>query len=167
MGVRVRCIRENCRRRREGAFLTQVNIIILMEKKQNMRMNQITTKMKELEIMVVEERVGCCGNLNVHLIISRGFSRHVCNCVVVKVIVKFFGSGVVKGVRSFISGRRSGLYILLVAVVWIMFWCVFLAMFASEKVAIRRIMSYHITVIAFGLGHVRRIFGGWGRGRRR
>jgi hypothetical protein len=57
MGARVRRIRENCRGRREGMFLTRVNIIIVMEKKQNMRMNQTTTKIKESEIMVVGERV--------------------------------------------------------------------------------------------------------------
>jgi hypothetical protein len=167
MGARVRRARENCRERREGTFPTRVNIIIETEKKQNMRIHQMTTKMKESEIMVVEEKVGCRGNLNVRLINSRGFFRHVCNCVVVKVVVKIFGGGVVKGVRSFIGGRRSGLYILLMAVIWIMFWCVFLAMFASEKVAIRREMPYRITVITFGLGHVTRIFGGWGRGRLR
>jgi hypothetical protein len=58
MGARVRRVRENCGKRREGTFLTRVNIIIETEKKQNMRMNQMTTKMKESEIMVVGERVG-------------------------------------------------------------------------------------------------------------
>jgi hypothetical protein len=118
-------------------------------------------KTNESVIMVVKGRVHRRGKRNVHLISSHGFSRHVCNCVVIEIIIKVFGGCVVEGVRSFVSRRGSRGYILSGAIVWVMFRCILLAVLASEEFAVGRVMSYFVTMIAFGFGHMRGVVVYW------